>query len=122
MPRVVHFEINAEDPQRAVKFYRKVFGWKISKWGGPVDYWLVETGDKEEPGIDGAIMPRMKRGAHVYNTIGVPSYEDAVKKIEKNGGKMITPKNAVPGVGWVGYFKDTEGNVLSIIEPDESAR
>ena len=57
MPRVIHFEIHADDPSRAVKFYTEVFGWKIEKWQGPMDYWLVYTG-KEEPGIDGAIMKR----------------------------------------------------------------
>ncbi|HPT75026.1 MAG TPA: VOC family protein, partial [Methanomassiliicoccaceae archaeon] len=55
MPRVIHFEIPAEDPERAVEFYKKVFGWKIDKWEGPIDYWLVMTGENDEPGINGAI-------------------------------------------------------------------
>ncbi len=53
MPRVVHFEIPADKPERAVKFYESVFGWKISQWGGPMAYWLVSAGPKDEPGIDG---------------------------------------------------------------------
>jgi hypothetical protein len=56
MPRVIHFEINADDPERAVKFHKKVFDWKITKWEGPVDYWLVTTGEDKVPGINGAIM------------------------------------------------------------------
>ena len=44
MGRVVHFEIHADDPERAVKFYRGVFGWDVTKWDGPVDYWLVDHG------------------------------------------------------------------------------
>jgi len=55
MPRVIHFEIPADDPARAVKFYEAVFGWKIEKWNGPMDYWLAMTGEQEQPGIDGAI-------------------------------------------------------------------
>jgi predicted enzyme related to lactoylglutathione lyase len=58
MPRVVHFEIHAEKPEKAVEFYSKVFGWKIQKWDGPVDYWLVSTGSADERGIDGGIMRR----------------------------------------------------------------
>jgi len=58
MPRVVHFEFYVDDPERAVKFYQEVFGWKITKWEGPVDYWLVTTGEEGEPGIDGAIARR----------------------------------------------------------------
>lgn len=58
MPRVVHFELSADNPDRAVKFYTKVFNWKIEKWAGPQDYWLITTGGEKEPGINGAIMQR----------------------------------------------------------------
>ena len=50
MPRVIHFEIPTDDPERAAKFYRNVFGWEIQKWDGPVEYWLVTTGDEDQPG------------------------------------------------------------------------
>ena len=59
MPRPVHFELEAEDPERAVRFYTDVFGWKFDKWeqeGFP--YWLITTGGPEEPGIDGGLGPR----------------------------------------------------------------
>ena len=59
MPRVVHFEISADKPERATEFYKKVFGWNIQKWDGPQPYWLVATGSKSEPGIDGGIMNRI---------------------------------------------------------------
>ena len=73
MGRVTHFEINAEDPERAIKFYRDALGWTIEKWGGPIEYWLVMTGDEKTPGIDGAIMRGEKRGMGTYNTIEVES-------------------------------------------------
>ena len=56
MPRVVHFESTANEPEKVVDFYQKVFGWKVTKWEGPQEYWLVETGEAEEPGINGGIM------------------------------------------------------------------
>ena len=58
MKRVVHFEISADDPERAADFYRNVFGWEIAKWEGPIDYWLITTGDEKYPGIDGALKDR----------------------------------------------------------------
>ena len=121
MPRVVHFEIPAEDPDRAVKFYSEVFNWKIEKWAGPVDYWLTTTGSDNEPGINGAIMKRQNPQATVTNTIEVPSVDDFLNNIVANGGKIITPKMPVPGVGYAAYFADTEGNVFGLMQPDTSA-
>jgi len=121
MPRVVHFEIHADDPERAVKFYEKVFGWKIKKWQGPVDYWLVTTGEPDKPGIDGAIMRRTDHGT-TYNTIDVPSVDEYTEMIEKAGGKVVMPKTAVPSVGYMAYCADTEGNVFGIMEENPSAK
>jgi len=71
MARVVHFELPADDPERAVKFYEGVFGWQIQKWDGPQDYWLAHTGAPDTPGIDGAIMRRDPTMPSVVNTIDV---------------------------------------------------
>ncbi len=115
MSKVVHFEIPADDPARAAKFYEDVFGWKIEKWEGNFDYWLVKTGEDDEPGINGAIMPK-EFGSMVRDTISVDSYDEFAKKIEMEGGKMLTEKMNVPGMGDTGSFQDTEGNVFAIIE------
>ena len=120
MPRVVHFELTADDPERATKFYQDVFGWKINKWDGPQDYWLVTTGAAGEPGIDGAIMRRME-GASVINTIDVESVDDAVAKITASGGTVVAPKMSIPGVGYFAYCLDTEGNTFGVMQQDTSA-
>ncbi|MBI3190249.1 VOC family protein [archaeon] len=117
MSRVVHFEINADEPERAVKFYRNVFGWKIEKWSVPVEYWLVTTG-KEKPGIDGGIMRRMNREKTV-NTIGVKSFDEFARKIKRSGGRQLVKKQYIPGVGHFAYFSDTEGNTFGIMESDK---
>jgi hypothetical protein len=122
MPRVVHFEINSDDPEWAVKFYQKVFGWKIEKWNGPVDYWLVTTGPKDQPGINGGIMKRMNPQASTYNTVDVPSVDEFTKRIVESGGKVVVPKMAVPGVGYMAYCADTEGNVFGIMQEDPAAK
>ena len=116
MPRVVHFEIPADDPERAAKFYERVFGWEIQKWEGPMDYWLVKTGEDDDMGINGAIMPK-EFGDKVRNTIGVDSFDEFAKKIESEGGKIITEKQTIPGIGTMAFFQDTEGNISGIIEP-----
>lgn len=122
MPRVVHFEIDAKKPDRAIKFYEKVFSWKIKKWEGPVEYYLITTGKESEPGIDGGLSRRTESEPSTVNTIDVPSVDEFIKKIEACGGTIIRPKMAVPGVGYMAYFKDPEGNIFGMMENDESAK
>ncbi len=121
MPRVVHFEIPADDPERAIAFYETVFSWKFQKWEGPFDYWLITTGPAEEPGIDGGLAKRKDPATVTENTIDVPSLDEAVTAIEAKGGTVIRPKAAVPGVGWLAYCQDPEGNVFGMMQSDPNA-
>ncbi len=117
MPKVNHFELPADDPKRAIKFYTDVFGWKIDKWG-PEDYWLVTAGPEDERGADGAIQRRKDAIApYVLNTIGVSSIDDSLKKVTKAGGKVMRPKTNIPGIGDFAYCQDTEGTIFGIIQP-----
>ncbi|MFW9965384.1 MAG: VOC family protein [Candidatus Sifarchaeia archaeon] len=122
MGRVIHFEIVADDTKRISKFYEQVFGWRVQKWDGPIDYWFLMTGDEKEPGIDGAFGMRQSQDDVTVNTIDVASVEETVKKIKANGGEIIRPKQAVPGVGYLAYFKDTEGNLWGIMQSDTNAK
>jgi uncharacterized protein len=122
MNRVVHFELPADNPDRAVDFYKKVFGWQIQKWPGPQDYWLVTTGPDGQPGINGGILRRQHPGAGTCNTVSVKSVDDAVATISKNGGKIAVEKMAIPGVGYLAYCTDTEGNVFGVLQPDADAK
>jgi len=121
MHRVIHFEIPADDPARATKFYGDVFGWKFDKFEGPQEYWLVTTGPKDQPGINGGIQRRPHPGAPVCNTIDVPSLDDAIRKVEEKGGKTVVPKMTIPGVGQIAYCQDPEGNTFGIIQEEASA-
>jgi predicted enzyme related to lactoylglutathione lyase len=129
MPRVVHFEIHAADPDRAVAFYSGLFGWEITKWDGPADYWLIRTGPAGQPGIDGGLLRR--RGAAPTDgqavnafvcTVDVPSVDEYVAKATAKGATVAMPKMAVPGVGWLAYVKDTEGNILGMMQMDRDAK
>ncbi len=86
-----------------------------------MEYWLASTGSDKEPGIDGAITPRENMKC-TTNTIGVESYEEAAKKIVAAGGKILTPKMAVMGIGYMSYCQDTEGNMFGIMQSDPNAK
>jgi len=120
MTRVVHFEIPADNPERAVAFYEEVFDWDISKWEGPFDYWLASTGPDDAPGIHGAITPRDHKDTIIG--IDVPSVDEFTAKVEESGGSVVMPKAPIPGIGYFAYCMDTEGNIFGIIESDASVQ
>jgi predicted enzyme related to lactoylglutathione lyase len=122
VPRPIHFEIPAENPQRAIDFYSSVFGWKFNKWDGPMEYWLISTGDAAEPGINGGLMPRQHPEQPCVNTIGVANLDASLKAVAGKGGLEVVPKMAVPGVGWLAYCKDTEGHIFGMMQNDPSAK
>ena len=132
MNRVVHFEIQADDLERAAKFYREIFGWTIEKWPGlSWEYWVVMTGEKDtkEPGIHGGMLQRPAKtapqdcGVNAFVcTVQVENYDETAKKIEAAGGKVAMPKFALPGMAWQGYFLDTEGNTFGVHQPDMFAK
>ena len=123
MPKVIHFEIPAEDTKRAAAFYKKAFGWKLDKYGNEhMNYWLATAGDEKELGINGAIAEKDKTHPTTINTISVPSFEEAVKKIKAAGGEILGPKMTVPNVGYMAYCKDTEGNIFGIMQMDPKAK
>ena len=126
MPRVVHFEIHAGDPARAITFYEKVFGWTFQKWEGPMPYWMVITGPDDQPGINGGLLPRQGEidGQAVIAyvcTVDVATLDESIATVTANGGTIALPKMAIPGVGWLAYCKDTEGNIFGMMQADESA-
>jgi predicted enzyme related to lactoylglutathione lyase len=127
MPRVVHFEIHAENTERARKFYTTLFGWEFTSWGGSMEYWLIKTGPDEQRGINGGMMRRQgsidgKAVIAYVCTIDVPSVDEYLKKITELGGSIALPKMPIPSVGWLAYGKDTEGNIFGVMQPDPSAK
>jgi len=131
MSKVIHFEIHVNDMERAKKFYAEVFNWAYEDWSeyAGLPYFGVITGDKEAPGIDGALMQRQgasPQGGQSINgfvcTIGVEDYDAVEEKILASGGKIAMPKYALPGMAWQGYYMDTEDNIFGVHQPDENAK
>jgi predicted enzyme related to lactoylglutathione lyase len=125
--RVIHFEIHADNPERAAEFYRGLFGWQLTRWEGPMDYWIVVTGPDGTPGINGGLLRRPhpltgNDGVIAYVcTVEVANLDAAFAKALELGGAAALSKMPVPGVGWLAYVKDTEGNVLGLMQPDATA-
>lgn len=131
MSRVVHFEIQADDLERAKAFYAAVFGWEYQDWSGAVGgtpYWGVVTGPDAEPGINGGILqrpapvPAGPAGANAYVcTMQVDDYDATHDRVLEAGGRVALPKSAMAGMAWQGYYLDTEGNTFGIHQPDPEA-
>ena len=127
MPRVIHFEIVADNPERAMKFYKEVFGWEFNKWDGPQDYWLVKTGEDSQPGINGGLTPKTNQGSgntggRITNSIDVHSIDEFSNKISMEGGKVLSPKMPIPDVGYLAICENTEGISFGIIQYDRNAK
>jgi uncharacterized protein len=120
----LYFEIQADDTQRAAKFYTEVFDWKLEQVVGlPIDYWRIETG-----GANGGLLkrpapaPRPEQGTNAFVcSIEVENFDASAERIMAQGGIVALPKFAVPKTCWQGYFIDTEGNSFGVFQPDPSA-
>jgi predicted enzyme related to lactoylglutathione lyase len=124
MNRITHFEIQADDLERAAKFYTDVFGWEIRKWDSPtMEYWMIMTAPQEstEPGINGGMHKRPvplaegQCGCNAFvSTVVIDDYDATAEKILASGGKIAMPKFDIASMAWQGYFIDTEGNTFGI--------
>ena len=131
MSRVLHFEVQADDVERAKAFYAEVFGWTYQDYSAVAGstYWGITTGPGDQPGIDGGLLPRPaaapapQQGTNAYVcTIGVGDYDATERRILAAGGQVALPKSALPGMAWQGYYLDPEGNTFGIHQPDPEAR
>jgi uncharacterized protein len=127
MARVIHFEVHADDPERAISFYSRVFGWKFEQWNESVDYWSVTTGPDDQPGINGGLVRR--RGGidgqavtAFVCTIQVDDLDATVASAMGGGATVALEKMAIPGVGWLAYLKDTESNIFGLMQEDSTAQ
>jgi predicted enzyme related to lactoylglutathione lyase len=130
---VVHFEIQADDIERATKFYETVFDWKIERYG-EMEYWGIYTGrstgsDGGQVGINGGLLkrnaplPEQGKSPNAFVcTMEVDDIDAMITKITAAGGTEQMPKTAVAGMMWTAYYKDTEGNIFGIMQDDPNAK
>jgi len=123
---VSHFAINADDLQRARRFYENVFGWRFEAWGPP-GFYLIHTGTPDDPGVQGAMQKRRElvpglRTIGYECTVGVDSADAVAKAAEANGGKVIMAKTILPTVGELVWLQDPEGNIVGAMKYDEQRK
>ena len=122
MPKFVHIDISADDPERAADFYRRAFGWAVTKLEGPVPYWLIAVDPADPKALGAGIGQRAEPWQSTVPTIDVASADEAVAAINAAGGSVVIPKTTIPGVGQLVTFKDTEGNVMAVLEADPASQ
>ncbi len=120
---VVHFEIPANDVEKLKAFYTELFGWKIKKYAGPIEYWTIETVpvDKKmepaRPGVNGGLFKKEHPENKPVNYISVESIDKYIDKVKALGGRILQQKQEVPGVGWVAIALDPEHNQIAMLQP-----
>lgn len=117
---ITHFEIPADETDRARAFYEQLFDWQFSTLPGLEDYWVFDTGDPEQD-ASGGLMQRQAPGEGIVHYIHVESVAESLAKALELGGQMVIPRSPVPGMGWFAHLMDTEGNIFALWESDRSA-
>lgn len=120
MARVTHFEIHCDNPERGMQFYQSLFNWSFNRFGDN-EYWFITTGPDHEPGINGGLMRRRHpidgQAVIAYVcTMDVDDVDAMALKVASAGGEIVVPKMSIPGVGWLVYGKDPEGNIFGMMQ------
>ena len=120
MPTIVHFDLPADDPERAKAFYEKLFDWKFEFLPIPVPYYLIETTDLNgNPGIRGGMTKKVESEEQISQFIGVESIDEYIEKVVELGGKILLPKTPVPAWGYLAVCFDTENNIFGLLEENK---
>jgi predicted enzyme related to lactoylglutathione lyase len=121
MGKVLRFELQVPDPEQAVAFYSRTFGWQFVKMPGAHDYWFIRTGESGERGIDGGLMRSPDGESRTTNSIEVCSIDRYLAQVTANGGKIVVQKTTVPGMGYFAYCTDDQGLLFGVSESDPKA-
>jgi hypothetical protein len=121
-----YFDLTVHDVDQAKRFFGNVFGWRFEKLPTADEYYLIEAGPADEPGIDGGIgmvgQARISEGRPLTQvTIPVPNLEDFIVRIKEYGGYVLEPKAAIPGIGWFATCAEPGGLIFGVLEKDPKA-
>jgi hypothetical protein len=119
--RVTHFEIPCDNPLETMTFFEKVFSWKFERFGDQ-DYWFTKTSDDDSAGINGAIIKKRHPEQPITNSIEVNSIDSTTEQIKREGGEIVVAKMPIPGMGWLAFFKDPDGNIHGLWEKDKNVK
>lgn len=124
--KLTHFAIHIDDMDRAKGFYEKVFGWGFASYGPP-DFLQIKTDGTESGELIGAMQSRkyspvQEKIIGLECTISVDNVDEIIANVKNGGGQLLMPKTAIPYVGWITKFLDTEGNLVCAMQTDPAAR
>lgn len=117
MAKVVHFELPVADGAQTAEFYADVLGWRVERFGEQ-PYWLVQAGDDDEPGANGALVGKDAVHASPVLVAGVPDIEAVLVRVRQRGGEVVQERLPIPGIGWSAYLRDPEGNVVGLFQAE----
>jgi predicted enzyme related to lactoylglutathione lyase len=122
---LAHFAIEADDLERAKRFYGRVFKWRFEAWGPP-GFYMIKTDEGEDPGTFGSLQERHHPKGDALSgfecTIAVADVDEAARAVKAAGGTITMPRIAIGTVGYLIKFKDTEGNIVGAMQYDPNAR
>lgn len=124
--KVTHFAIHIDDMERAKTFYGHVFDWGFSSYGPP-DFMQIKADKTEKGELIGALQARnyspvKEKLIGLECTVTVENVDEIIQRVQHNGGRVLMPKTAIPFVGWITKFLDTEGNLVCAMQADHTAR
>ena len=122
MSSIVWFEIPADDIERAKSFYGELFGWKIERLPGLTEYWHIDTGGSDDTPDGGLLKRQNAQHQDITNYVGVKSIDESAAKVAQLGGKICTPKTAVPQMGYFAVCQDPENNTFALWERNDAAK
>lgn len=124
MATFIHFDISAENLERAKSFYETLFGWKIKSMPGFPDYYEIETAGLDGgAGLGGGISKRADAELkQIIDFVGVASIDETIGQLSRLGGKVVRTKQAVPGYGYLAVCADTEENLIGLFQEDKNVQ
>ncbi len=122
-----YFDMTVTDLDHARRFFEQVFGWRFEKFPMPYDYYRIQAGPEDEPGIDGGIgaakdAPLSGGRPLTQVTVPVPNLDQVLSRVQQSGGRVIEPKMPIPGVGWYATCTEPGGLMFGMIQADPTAR
>ena len=122
-----YFDFTVKNLDEAKLFFERVFNWQFEKFPMPYDYYRIQAGPEDEPGIDGGIgaiagTPTAEGKPLTQVTIPVQSVDDYIARVEDAGGKVIESRMAIPGIGWFAACAEPGGLLFGVMEADPEAK
>jgi uncharacterized protein len=122
-----YFDLTVHDVGKTRSFFEKVLGWRFDRFPMPYEYYRIQAGPENEPGIDGGIgavkdAPIVEGRPLTQITVPVPNLDKILSLVQANGGQIIEPRMPIPGIGWYATCAEPGGLRFGVIEADPNAR